>query len=249
MLLGDRVRWHDVELVTEPDDVDAALLVAVVREGRTTLLGRGDPDGVVRLVARRVAGLSARGASALVDWMSLPRGVVVDEPTLDASGLAPFSTWDWMVTDEAPARVPVEDAVVPLDPTVDADAIRACLAESNPGTTAQPTGPDEAAWFGVRDGAVLAGVVGAARRGARTPGALSWHLHGLGVRPTARGRGIGAALTATATRAGLAAGASWVSLGLYADNDAARRIYRRLGYVTEGEFASFGPPGARRPST
>ena len=43
------------------------------------------------------------------------------------------------------------------------------------------------------------------------------------------------------------AGAAWVSLGMYADNTAARRLYSALGFVVEGEFSSYGPTGATPP--
>ncbi|WP_199424079.1 GNAT family N-acetyltransferase [Actinotalea solisilvae] len=258
MLLGDRVRWSRVE-VASTEGLAPAILVAVLREARTTLLGRGDPDAALHLVRERLEGRERDGRPTTAGWMSLPRGASTvgggdDVPgpvdaLLGRLGLERFSTWDWMVTADEPPAVEAEDAVVRLDPVVDADAIRACLAEANPGTTADPTGPQEAAWCGVRDGDVLVGVMGASLRGGSDEGGLSWHLHGLGVRPRARGRDLGAALTAAVTRAGLSAGAEWVSLGLYADNERARGIYRRLGYATEGEFVSFGPAGARRPPT
>ena len=189
-----------------------------------------------------------------VTWMSLPRGASVPRAVLDALGLVGFSTWDWMHTDRAPGPVRGVE-VTRLDPADDAPGIRACLAVANPGTTADPAHPDEAAWFGVRDGSRLLGVFGASWRGGpvlddtrgETSG-RSWHLHGLAVRPEARRRGLGAALTAAATQAGLDVGAAWVSLGLYADNVAARRIYSDLGFVIDGEFRSFGPPGAVRPA-
>lgn len=248
MLLGDRTRWERVEVARAADE--RAVLVAVLREGRTTLLGRGHAEAAVELVAGRTARRADAGEPTAVGWMTLPRGAVVPDELLDALGVAPFSTWDWMVTVAPPPRARAEDDVVVLDPTRDAEAIVACLAEANPGTTADPTAPTEAAWVGVRtpDGA-LAGVFGASLRGGPGPGDVSWHLHGLGVRPSVRGRGLGAALTAAITRAGLAAGACWVSLGMYADNEHARRIYRRLGFVTDAVLASFGPAGARRPPT
>lgn len=76
---------------------------------------------------------------------------------------------------------------------------------------------------------------------------FSWHLHGLAVLPQTRRRGLGAALTAAATAAGLDAGADWVSLGMYADNAGARRLYERLGFVTQARMASYGPQGVTRP--
>ena len=72
-------------------------------------------------------------------------------------------------------------------------------------------------------------------------------MHGLGVLPRLRGTGTGTALTAAAVRAGLRSGASWVSLGVYVQNDAARRIYTRLGFRTDAELTSFSPVGTLRP--
>lgn len=248
MLLGDRVRWGAVEVVRSSDET--SLLVGVLREGRTTLLGRGEPEDVVGLVAEWLWRREAAGLPTGVGWMSLPRGSVVPEHLLATAGLTHFSTWDWLVADVAPPYSDAEIGVERLDPVAEADAIRACLARANPGTTAVPDGPNEAAWIGVRDDdGRLVGVFGAALRGGWTAESFSWHLHGLGVLPSTRGRGLGAALTAYLTRLGLAEGADWVSLGMYADNVPARTIYHRLGYVTEAEFDSYGPSGAARPPT
>ena len=72
----------------------------------------------------------------------------------------------------------------------------------------------------------------------------SWHLHGLGTLPQARGQGIGGLLTAAATREGFDAGVDWVSLGMYASNETARRVYLRLGFAVEGRFTSYRSLGA-----
>lgn len=250
MLLGDRARWHGAAVTRTPDE--RSLLVAADRGDRLVLFGRGDPGGVVELLVERVDRLDRSDAPGTrpAGWMSVPRGAVVPEAVLGRLDLEPFSTWDWLLAEEPPGVVPGEDVVVRLDPRADAEAIAECLAEANPGTTADPTGPHEAAWVGVRDehGRLL-GVFGAQTRGGLGEDAVSWHLHGLGVRPALRGRGVGAALTAVLTRAGFTAGAQWVSLGMYADNDVARRIYHRLGFVTLAEFSSFGPAGSTRPPT
>lgn len=250
MLLGDRARWAGATVTRTPDE--RSLLVAADRGDRLVLFGRGDPGGVVDLLHARVEQQHAAGTGRAdqAGWMSVPRGAVVPEEVLRGLRLEPFSTWDWLLAEAPPAPVPGEGDVVVLEPGRDAAEITLCLGEANPGTTADPTGPHEAAWVGVRgrDGA-LDGVFGAQVRGGSDETGLSWHLHGLGVRPAARGRGLGAALTAALTRAGFAAGAEWVSLGMYADNDVARRLYHRLGYVTLAEFASFGPTGSTRPPT
>ncbi|KQR16214.1 GNAT family N-acetyltransferase [Cellulomonas sp. Leaf334] len=234
MLLGERHRWDAVDVLGDDD----ALVLLIGGPDRPTVLGRGAPAQVDRIVADADLG-PAR-------WMSVPRGSRPGAATLDGLGLVPFSTWDWLSTDTLPLAVAGEGEVRALDRDRDADAIRACLAEANPDTSADPTGPDELGWWGVHVDGVLGGVVGVAERGG--PGdARSWHVHGLGVRPALRGTGAGTALTAAAVRAGLRSGASWVSLGMYAQNDVARRIYRRLGFRTDAEFTSFSPAGTQRP--
>ncbi|WP_456788265.1 GNAT family N-acetyltransferase [Cellulomonas sp. P5_C5] len=233
MILGDRVRWDAVEVLGDDDGV-----VLLIGGPRPAVLGLGDPSTVDRLVADGDVG-PAR-------WMSVPRGCCPRPDTLTGLDLVPFSAWDWLSTDTAPPTVAGESEVRRLDPIADADDIRACLREANPGTSADPAGPDELGWWGVQADGVLAGVIGAASRGAEGDG-RSWHVHGLGVLPVLRRTGMGTALTAALTRAALAGGASWVSLGMYAQNDDARRIYRRLGFRTDGEMASFSPAGTQRP--
>ena len=75
----------------------------------------------------------------------------------------------------------------------------------------------------------------------------SWHVHGLGVLPAAAGQRHRDGADRGRDARGPAAGASWVSLGMYAQNDGARRIYRRLGFRTDAELTSFSPAGTRRP--
>lgn len=238
LILSDSSRWSGLEWSGDDDGV--LLVLSSAGMPGVSLFGRGDGAAVDR------AAVLVAGQHELVRWMSVPRTSQPSRAVLDALGLVPFSRWDWLCADTAPPRVPGEDQVRRLDPVLDADAIRACLQESNPQTSADPLAPGEVGWWGVDDGANLVGVVGVAARGA-TDGRASWHLHGLGVRPAARGAGIGSALTAVATRAGLDDGAAWVSLGIYADNATARRLYHRLGYRTEVELSSFAPATADRP--
>lgn len=234
---------------SSPDDGLLLVLGRPVEGDDDRLVGIGAPRAVARLVDA-FAGSRSRAARGPVGWMSVPRGTLVGARTQEALGLEHFSEWDWLSCDTAAAADPASVAVR-LDPVSDADAISACLAVANPSSSAHPGGPHEAAWFGVRDGDRLVGVFGAARHdlpdvdGAR--GEFMWHLHGLGVLPEARGCGLGTVLTAAATAAGQAAGAAWVSLSMYADNQHARRVYEGLGYRVDGAFTSYGPPGATAP--
>lgn len=158
-------------------------------------------------------------------------------------GLVPTRTgWEWLVTESAPPGVAGEDLVRELDPARDAEAIGACLAAANPTTDADPGAPHER-WWGSPDGSGgLRGVIGAAARDGRPGGSGARHLHGLGVRPGERGQGLGAALTAAAVRVLLADGADWVSLGMWDDNDSARRIYHRLGLRTVHRMTTLRRP-------
>ncbi|VTR75570.1 GNAT family N-acetyltransferase [Cellulomonas hominis] len=189
-------------------------------------------------------------ASHRYAWVSTAALGLLRPAEVQRLGLVPARTgWEWMVTASAPPALAGEAWVTELDPVRDAEAIRACLAEANPTTDADPSAPGER-WWGCADldgaradcsgsrpgpsgGHVrLTGVIGASPRTGRTDTRRAAHLHGLGVRPGERGRGLGAALTAAAVRALLADGADWVSLGMWDDNDGARRVYHRLGLRT-----------------
>ncbi len=70
------------------------------------------------------------------------------------------------------------------------------------------------------------------RNGAGRP-----HLAGITVHPSRRGLGLGRAMTAHLTR--LAVDADGVcTLGMFASNDVARRLYHGLGYVTAHAWCS-----------
>lgn len=64
------------------------------------------------------------------------------------------------------------------------------------------------------------------------------HFSAIAIRPDARGQGLGSALTAWATRRLFREGYDLVTLGLYAGNTAARRMYDRLGFTGEHRFTS-----------
>lgn len=228
-VLDNRDRWADaVTLATG----DAAAVLTTPMPGGALLWAVGRPEELEVLLP---GVLAAHGPG--VRWASVPRAVRVPAHVLDAAGLAHLTAWDRMTVDLLPARQPGEDAAEPLDLATADHQVHACLEAANPGTRARPGAPDDLGWWGVRDRDRLVGVVGTA---ARPDGAV--HLHGLGVVPSHRGRGLGRALTAAVTRRALEAGAPWVSLHMYADNTPARRLYEALGYRVEVENAGYGPP-------
>jgi ribosomal protein S18 acetylase RimI-like enzyme len=234
LLLSERYR---VERGARVIGHDEALLVLSESRRGVSVAGWALDGGAARLVT----GLVDAGelAGPLV-WMWLPRHDDLPPRVCEALGVSPLPGWDWMSSTTSPS-VPGQSGVERLDVSRDLDAIQDCLADSNPETEADPTSAHEVGWWGVREDGRLIGVIGAGLRGGSADGGFTWHLHGLGVRPSARTRGLGTALTAAATDDGLAAGADWVSLGVWADNAPAISIYRRLGYRTDHENRSYAP--------
>jgi GNAT superfamily N-acetyltransferase len=164
--------------------------------------------------------------------LSVPRGlvpVVTDRLDLGTRG----GEWDWMWTRTAPPPVPGEEQVEVLGPADRAEA-EAFLAEHSPRTHGQPFARPDQRWVAVRDSATrrLVALGGSEPCAAGTP-----TLAGIAVAVDRRGEGWGAAVTAHLTRLGVAeVGAC--ALGMYADNDVARRLYHRLGYTTGMEWTS-----------
>jgi GNAT superfamily N-acetyltransferase len=167
------------------------------------------------------AALAGHGAVRAGQWLHLPRA------SPDALGgrltVARHDQWDFLWTPTAPPRQPDEDRVVRLT-EADHPALTELIEESFPTTTSRPGDPRIVDWYGIRDGDRL--VACGADRSRGDVGFLA----GLTVAPAARGRGLGAALTAGMTRA-LAARFDHVALGVYTDNVGAIRLYRRLGFT------------------
>ncbi|MCC2314799.1 GNAT family N-acetyltransferase [Cellulomonas xiejunii] len=237
-VLDGRERWAAASVVAQDD---AAVVLVVDSPDGDILWSLGDVEQLGRLVPDALVG---HGGG--LRWATVPRAVEVPAEALAAAGIRRQTTWDRFTTDAMPPPQPGEDAVVALDPVRDAAAINACLDVGHPTTRDRPGAPDDAGWWGVHgEGGNLLGVLGVTTRpSGATP---SMHLHGLGVVPAARGRGLGAAITATAARRALHAGAPWVSLGMYADNVHARRVYDALGFRVDVENAGYGPPGVTHP--
>jgi Acetyltransferase (GNAT) family len=61
------------------------------------------------------------------------------------------------------------------------------------------------------------------------------YLSSIGTAGWARGRGLGRAVTAAACVDALAAGSQWTYLGVFNDNDVARRVYLDVGFAQVGD--------------
>lgn len=167
-----------------------------------------------------MAGLAAAGVR--------PTSVGVESAAVDLLpgiwhiGVRP--PWFWMWTSR-PCPPPARE----LERLTDADEINALLDLAMPASHTRPGGSQT--WHGFHaDGRLVA--AGGMLRTVDGSG----HLGGLSVHPDVRRQGWGRQLTQGLT--GLAqSGASGVaSLGVYADNVAAVRLYEDLGYATAHTF-------------
>jgi len=80
-------------------------------------------------------------------------------------------------------------------------------------------------------------VVGYAKIEHPTPlpaSAHVWHVTGLGVHPSAEGRGVGRALMEALIALARERGGRRMTLRVFAPNERAQRLYRRLGFEVEG---------------
>ncbi len=149
--------------------------------------------------------------------------------------------WDWMWTTTAPPTAPGEDDVVTLDQS-DREELTAFLAAHSPRTHGQPFARPGQWWVGLRDdtGRLLAcGAAEPSQAGTPT-------LAGIATDTGLRRRGLGAAVTAHLTRRAVTRQGA-CALGMYADNDGARRVYERLGFVTGMRWRSRWLPSSPLP--
>ncbi len=61
------------------------------------------------------------------------------------------------------------------------------------------------------------------------------YLSSIGTVDSARGLGLGRFVTAAAMVDAVDAGSDWIHLGVFADNQPARRLYEGLGFVMSGD--------------
>jgi ribosomal protein S18 acetylase RimI-like enzyme len=206
--------------------------VAVERYRRaygTSLTVVGEPDAAVRVASRLTPRLDV-GSVTLPRAAVVPDGVPFGPP---GAGVG----WEWMWTDRAPAPLPGEDRVVELDAgsAVVRRELAAFLEAHSPRHSAEPDDEHARAWLGVRapDGDLLACLA----LYEAVPGVDL--MASVAVATAARGQGLGLAIAAAATRRMLRERPPVATVDLYSDNDAARALYRRLGYHLDQEFTSY----------
>jgi GNAT superfamily N-acetyltransferase len=161
--------------------------------------------------------------------ISVPRsafGQVVDLHEWGGGG-----EWDWMWTTTAVPPLPHEPVIEVVDETAAGELVE-FLQRANPRTHGEPFARPHQLWVTLRqDGRLVAcGSWDLATSGIPV-------LAGIAVDPTRRGEGFGAAVTAYLTRRAVS-GFGACTLGMFADNVTARRLYHRLGYRTGAEWSS-----------
>ena len=210
----------------------AAVAVLRSRGSRHQLLGVGEPADVVRLLPLAAEQLRAIQSTAQPVRLTVETRALHRLPTQLRPDPEQADGWEWMWTDRTPAPVPGEESVCWVDAE---DRLSALLASANPRHHGRPGDPDIRGWAGVRDDngrLVAAGALAVLDTGIP-------NLRSISTDPAARGRGMGAAVSAFLTRHALR-DAPVVTLGMYSDNDTARRLYTRLGYRRSHAFCS-GP--------
>jgi ribosomal protein S18 acetylase RimI-like enzyme len=239
---------RDALLAHRPDDVFARASLAP----GTPLVGYalGEAIGWVRTSRHRglefltVSGETADAvALAVAADAALPTpayGLTVPRAAapLLPDGLRPAegTDWDFWWTDAPPPPQPGEEGVHWL--TADDGELLALLERASPRRMASPGDPHVLRWCGIRDGAgVLVACAAEVDDMANAP-----HLAGVAVAPESRSRGLGRAITAWLTRQILAEGQPLVTLGMYADNEPARRAYRAIGYRDTHHWSSGRTP-------
>ncbi|MGD9957006.1 MAG: GNAT family N-acetyltransferase [Candidatus Nanopelagicales bacterium] len=203
----------------------------------------------VRTAVDLVVGLAASAAAdgEAVTGVTVPRGGL---PLLPADlRPAEHDEWDAWCTLTPPPRqlTPYGGDARVIDLAAGDPRIAALLEASSPTASIAAGDPRVVRWAGIEDpeGGLpgtggLAAVLAVTRQRSG-----SHHLNSVATHPERRGRRLARLLCAEVTRDALAAGAPAVSLGMYAENDAARRVYAGLGFrwlrgSTSGALASSG---------
>ena len=134
--------------------------------------------------------------------------------------------------------VPTTVRLDPLDPRIDP------LLEHSTSAYIHAGDPHAEEWRGIVEGDALVAV--GARVGAAHGRA---HLVSICTDPAQRGRGLGRAITASLAAEALGSGATGVWLEMYADNEAAARAYRAVGFDEMGRYRSALRDGPSSPAS
>jgi len=233
-------------------DLDAGTLESIlVASGAVAWVGRHhsglrwatglalDPREPRHLAA--AAGLLADLALPLVGTEQAVAGVTVSRGGRDLLPAVLRSPeaweWDYWWTDAAPDQATMLTAYDAIATVTDLDAgdqrIAPLLELASPDAPLRPGDPRVVRWAGVEDPEHALPDTGglAAVLAVTRPRSGADHLNDVATHPQRRGRGLARLLCGQVTTDSLRAGAPAVTLGMYADNDAARRVYDSLGFT------------------
>jgi len=196
----------------------------------------GDDSGITALVAH-LPDIAASIEGAAPDGRPRTRALSVSlpphlEPLLHQRfRVGPGGDWEWFHTTIVPPADPTLAQVGPLDDVARADEVAAFLERHSPTADTPPAQGEQ--WVAIEnEDGTLAAVAAIGRTPVGAP-----HLSSVAVDASVRGRGLGRAIVAAATRrAVLESGVC--TLGMYSHNDVARTLYLSLGYVRDCAWAS-----------
>ncbi|MQA79858.1 MAG: GNAT family N-acetyltransferase [Streptosporangiales bacterium] len=213
---------------------DGAVVWANTHHGRPGFAGVGSPHGAATVVAALLDEIpDARRASLPRGWLDhLPTDLRVESR----------SDWDWMWTTTPPPSLPGAAGARWLVPD-DHDDVSALLHEVSPGASTWPDDGRSHRWAGIRDDdGVLVACLADTSRSATVA-----HVSSVATAAAHRRRGHARALMGWVTRRFLEEGRSPVTLGMYADNDAARGMYGSLGFTCQHTFTGAVVAAATHP--
>ncbi len=227
------LRWRAGSELTEPVLVEAGHVAwcwtrdhdAPDGQAWATVVG-DDPVVAAELIDRLAA-------STAFDGVTVRAGVAVSLP----ARLRPAAARGWCAWTLPVAEVtwPADQAVVELehvDPRIDP------LLDLSPSAYIRAGDPSVTHWVGVEDDGLLV-AVGASF--PETSGAA--HLVSICTHPDRRGRGLAERVVRGLAERARADAAAVVYLEMYADNEPARRVYRRLGMTEHATYVSGVLPG------
>jgi ribosomal protein S18 acetylase RimI-like enzyme len=180
------------------------------------LVALGPPDETADLV------LAVRDQVPAGSRLIVPRGTPLPlyEP----------SDWNFRAAYEAPPPQPAEGSVAWSE---DDEAITELLMLTSPDSSTRPGDGKARRWAGIRDGRRLLACLG-----DTTAITGTGHISAIAVHPDARGRGLGPSITAWTMRRLSTEGCDLVTLGVYAENAVAMRMYDRLGFTVDRALTS-----------
>lgn len=187
------------------------------------LTGVGEVGAVAHLTAARRIPAYASVTLPRGTWERLPRSITATI-ALDAQ-----ENWNWMDIEYIP-EVPLMGQVKEIDLLHELEDFHRVRNSAIPDSFLTPNHPG-VRWFGWYDHNGNIRAVGGAK-GAAGGWPQGAHFGSIGTEPTWQGHGVGAALTSGMINIAFSEGATRASLGVYATNSRAIKLYERLGFET-----------------